>query len=221
MTSLVLVKDFSFGNGVSIQGLTLNGVPVFAAFEVAESLGHENPHKAVERHCSNPLKLKYYEIYDKKNSWGVNKINGLSLATGITLIKEADLLALISKSQTVTQQFKKEVVTALGLLEKVAITESRKEIEFREKLKKALEGFGLSTLFQHTIGVYRADVCIPEKSIIVEYDESGHPDYCPIAEQKRTACVESKGYSIVRVTDSSSDEYNIGKVFKAIFDKLN
>ena len=91
MTNLNLVKEFSFGNGVSIQGLILNDVPVFAAFEVARILGYSNPHDAVYSHCKRLIKL------DSRCERDV-EIIGFSKATGITLIKESDLYRLIMRS---------------------------------------------------------------------------------------------------------------------------
>ena len=211
-----IIENIEIG-GKIIQKLSLNGELVFIANQIAKSLGYKSYAHAINRHCEKQFTVEYKDAITN-HRLEINNIEYLTKEYGITLIYETDLLALISKSKRATQQLKNEIVTGLGLLGKVVITENRKELEFRDKLKKALEGFGLSTLFQHRIGKYFADVCIPEKNIIVEYDESGHSNYCPIAEQKRTQYIESKGYAIVRVTDSSSDEYNIGKVFKAIFD---
>jgi len=91
MTNLNLVKEFSFGNGVSIQGLILNDVPVFAAFEVARILGYKDPHSAVHNHCKRLIKLNPCSHADVE-------IIGFSKATGITLIKESDLYRLIMRS---------------------------------------------------------------------------------------------------------------------------
>ena len=96
MSDLSLVQDFCLGD-VSIQGLTLNGEPVFAAFEVAKMLGYENPHEAVSDHCEETFLLKYKQI-ETSDMLEMNKIKGLTLEKGITLIYEADVYALILRS---------------------------------------------------------------------------------------------------------------------------
>lgn len=103
MTSLMLVKDFIFGEiEMGIQVVLINGEPMFSAFHIAKMLGYVNLTQAVKQLCVQPIRYKYKELYDYIPSIQIKEIKGLSKTKGITLIDESDLYALILGSSKTT-----------------------------------------------------------------------------------------------------------------------
>lgn len=103
-------------------------------------------------------------------------------------------------------------------------TSKRKEVEFLDKLEKALEPFGLRTERQYLVerpdgNYYRIDFYIASKNVAIEYDEDGHKGYSYEKHEGRQNYIEYKlGCKFIRVTDENSDEYNIGYIIKNLFD---
>lgn len=103
-------------------------------------------------------------------------------------------------------------------------TNKRKEIEFLDKLEKALEPFGLRTERQYLVeradgNYYRIDLFVISKNTAIEYDEDGHKGYSYEKQEGRQNYIEYKlGCKFIRVTDENSDEYNIGYIIKNLFD---
>ena len=103
-------------------------------------------------------------------------------------------------------------------------TSKRKEVEFLDKLEKALEPFGLRTERQYLVerldgSYYRIDFFVISKNVAIEYDENGHKGYSYEKHEGRQNYIEYKlGCKFIRVTDENSDEYNIGYIIKNLFD---
>lgn len=101
----------------------------------------------------------------------------------------------------------------------------RKEIEFLNQLKEVLEPFNLKGIKQYSIinkyGTrYRIDYYIPSLNIAIEYDENDHSNYTYEAHEGRQMEIEDiLGCRFIRVSDSNTNEYNIGFVIKNIFNK--
>lgn len=78
----------------------------------------------------------------------------------------------------------------------------------------ALEGLA-SFERQHSIGIYKVDLCFEDFKLVVECDEHGHVDRCPVYEQERTAHIEGKGYQFVRF-DPNCDDFDLAPVLRRI-----
>ena len=88
-------------NGYEIRGGLIDGEPYFVAMDIAEMLGYEEPHKAVQQHCRNVTNLKEVltrgKIPDKELVEKYRKEYGNNWAS-ILLIKESDTYRLIMRS---------------------------------------------------------------------------------------------------------------------------
>ena len=98
----------------------------------------------------------------------------------------------------------------------------RKEITFLDKLEQALKPFNITGIRQFPIDIndkhYRIDYYIQNLNIAIEYDENGHKNYSYDKHKGRQKEIEKKlGCKFIRVIDFESDEYNIGLVFKELF----
>ena len=98
----------------------------------------------------------------------------------------------------------------------------RKEINFLDKLEQALKPFNITGIRQFPMDIndkhYRIDYYIQNLNIAIEYDENGHKNYSYDKHKGRQKEIEKKlGCKFIRVTDFESDEYNIGLVFKELF----
>lgn len=94
----------------------------------------------------------------------------------------------------------------------------RKEIKFLDKLEQILKPFYITGEKQYRVLNYRIDYYIPQLKIAIEYDENGHAGYTYKKHEGRQKEIEKElGCKFIRVTDKKSDEYNIGLVFKKLF----
>ena len=93
----------------------------------------------------------------------------------------------------------------------------RKEVEFIDALEEVLEPFNIKGERQYSILNYRIDYYIPELNIAIEYDENDHKNYSYESHEERQAQIEEAlGCRFIRVSDSKSNNYNIGYVIKMI-----
>lgn len=92
----------------------------------------------------------------------------------------------------------------------------REEMSFGCLLSGALKVYNLSIQKQKRIGSYYADYIIPEKNIIIEYDEHNHASYNQEKEQERNRYLESKGYYIIHVNGNIPMNEALGYTIKEI-----
>lgn len=72
---------------------------------------------------------------------------------------------------------------------------------------------------EYPIGEYRTDLTFINEKIVVECDEYGHKNYCPIAEKERELYLESQGYAIIRFNPNVK-HFSIGLVIADIMDAI-
>lgn len=98
------------------------------------------------------------------------------------------------------------------------ILQDRPELQFINKLEQTLYPFNLVGERQYRVLDYRIDYYILSLNIAIEYDENGHKNYTYEKQELRQALIEKElGCKFIRVSDKYSDEYNIGLVFKKLF----
>lgn len=212
----ILTKD-----DVNIE---FNGECLFSGKQVCNVLQYVNDRDAISSKVRENQKVKV------KNSDVVNnnfrKLNN----AGETFLTENGVVELIQKSLTKSLEFKTKLLNFLyenNYIERKLVLYDRKELIFLDKLEKSLKPFDIVGEKQYYVknenGTnYRIDYYIPELNIAIEYDENGHADYTYEQHEGRQEYIENKlGCRFVRVTDKESDEYNIGKVIKEIFEMDN
>ena len=97
-------------------------------------------------------------------------------------------------------------------------THKRSELEFLDMLEQALKPFNITGIRQYNALEYRIDYYIPFLNIAIEYDENGHNHYSYEEHEGRQKEIENKlDCRFIRVTDSDSHSFNVGKVIKEIF----
>lgn len=96
----------------------------------------------------------------------------------------------------------------------------RKEMRFLDKLEQVLLPLGIRGVRQYlTNDKYRIDFYIPDygsyTGLAIEYDENDHKEYSYERQEFRQEKIEDEiQCSFLRLSDSNSDEYNIGLVMK-------
>lgn len=100
----------------------------------------------------------------------------------------------------------------------IAFEDKRPELLFIDKLENTLNPFNIKGHRQYSILSYRIDYYIKDLNIAIEYDENDHRSYTYERHELRQALIEKElGCKFIRVSDKYSDEYNIGLVFKNLF----
>ena len=125
---------------------------------------------------------------------------------------------LIPNILTLSRLILTPIIIILGLLKKYSLY-SRKEINFKDKLKQALKPFGLKIIPQFQCLNYKIDFYIKSLNIAIEYDENDHKNYSYEKHEGRQKEIEKElGCRFIRISDKNTDEYNIGYVIKEIFE---
>ena len=68
---------------------------------------------------------------------------------------------------------------------------------------------------EKVFGRYRVDLFIDDHNIVVECDEFGHSDRCPVGEKTREDYLKSQGLRLVRF-NPNSDEFDMSHVIREI-----
>ncbi len=195
-----------------IRIITIEGKDWFIGKDVADMLGYKNISDALNKHVDNEDKMQIKKIYLKEHDDIGTK--------GAIVINESGLYQLIAKSKTITKKQKEDSINffkKFGMLNDVTL-HSRKEIEFIDKLERALTAFNITGNKQHNVLDYRIDYYIPSLNVAIEYDENGHKDYTYEAHELRQKLIQKElGCRFIRVTDNKDDEFNIGLVIKELF----
>ena len=192
----------------------INNQPWFVGRDVSTILGYRNTSKAIINHVDNENKIfimiSQYNSNDK-----------MQYSTKTVFINEIGLFNLIFHSKTKSIKEKEEIINyfkSIGILKKYKIY-SRKEINFKDKLKQALKPFGIKIIPQFQCLNYKIDFYIKSLNIAIEYDENDHRNYSYERHQGRQREIEKElGCRFIRISDKNTDEYNIGYVIKGIFE---
>ena len=178
-----------------------------AGKDVASILDYSNPSDTIKKLVAKEDKRRI-------------KINTNGGIQEVVFINEAGLFSLISKSRNISINEKNNIVKqfqSIGLLKKYSLY-SRKEINFKDKLKQALKPFGLKIIPQFQCLNYKIDFYIKSLNIAIEYDENDHKNYSYERHEGRQREIEKElGCRFIRISDKNTDEYNIGYVIKEIF----
>lgn len=179
-----------------------------AGKDVASILNYSNPSDTIKKLVAKEDKRRI-------------KINTNGGIQEVVFINEAGLFSLISKSRNISINEKNNIVKqfqSIGLLKKYSLY-SRKEINFKDKLKQALKPFGLKIIPQFQCLNYKIDFYIKSLNIAIEYDENDHKNYSYEKHEGRQKEIEKElGCRFIRISDKNTDEYNIGYVIKEIFE---
>lgn len=192
----------------------INNQPWFVGRDVSTILGYRNTSKAIINHVDNENKIfimiSQYNSNDK-----------IQYSTKTVFINETGLFNLIFHSKTKSAKEKEEIINyfkSIGILKKYNLY-SRKEINFKYKLKQALKPFGLKIIPQFQCLNYKIDFYIKSLNIAIEYDENDHRNYSYERHEGRQREIEKElGCRFIRISDKNTDEYNIGYVIKEIFE---
>ena len=206
---VMVFNNVEFGK---VRVVNIDGDAWLLGKDVAEILGYKNLSDALNKHVDNEDKMKIKKIYLKEHDDIGTK--------GAIFINESGLYQLIANSKTITKKQKEDSINffkKFGMLNDVTL-HSRKEIEFIDKLERALLAFNVTGKKQHNILNYKIDYYIPSLNVAIEYDENGHKDYTYEAHELRQELIQKElGCRFIRVTDNKDDEFNIGLVIKELF----
>lgn len=189
----------------NIRIININNINYIVERDFANILGY-NDTSGINKWCKNAI---------------IHKIisNGGSQKT--KLISEQDILNILVKSKTKSQEFKEDLLSWLKINNvvtnnKIVLT-SRKEIEFLDMLIKILEPFNYECIKQYKVLNYRIDLYISELKLAIEYDENDHKDYTYKEQEGRQKDIEKElNCKFIRVSDKDSDLWNCGYVMKSI-----
>lgn len=202
-----------------IRIITIDGKDWFIGKDVVEALGYNKKYSdIIKQHCDEEDMLFLDKNVQFKQGVSFN-YKELGQRGGY-LVNESGLYQLIAKSKTITNKQKEDIINFFknfGMLNDVTL-HSRKEIEFIDKLERALTAFNVSGKKQHRVLDYKIDYYIPSLNVAIEYDENGHKNYTYEAHELRQELIEKElGCRFIRVTDKKNDEFNVGLVIKELF----
>lgn len=95
----------------------------------------------------------------------------------------------------------------------------RKEVEFFEDLKEALQSIGIQVEEQYPVLNYRVDGYIESLNLAIEYDDAYHVYKKHEDELRQKEIVEELDCKFIRLSERNSNAKNIGIVFKEIIKK--
>lgn len=195
------------GNNVEII-MDENGNPLFEIYSTGFALGQ-----------TKEARGKLYPRKDRINQNIINAEISPVIYNGLKYINIQDLRKLISFSNTRNKIKFVEWLKNNKLIkcEEIFIN-TKKEIEFFNKLEEVLQPFNYSLLREIKDDDYRYDGLIKELNLIIEFDENNHLDYDSYKEFKRNQYIKSKNYNLIRIDGRNSPMYNIGLVMKKIID---
>ena len=155
--------------------------------------------------------VEQFKLYNKQSFANSKNIYALTL-TGyikyLNLIQDAQIGKEILTNYF---EYKKEIY---------AVLENRKEILFRDSIKKCLSDI-CTVKFQHYVDGYRIDIYIPEFNLAIEYDEIGsNHTYKQEIDIIRQKYIENKlGCTFIRISETLTLEEGINKILKYIMKK--
>ena len=215
---LMVFESEQFGN---VRGINFEGESWLVGKDVVEALGYSTTTKyydAIKQHCDEEDMLFLDKNVQFKQGVSFN-YKELGQRGGY-LVNETGLLKLITYSETISIKQRENIINffkKFGMLNDVTL-HSRKEIEFIDKLERALLAFNVTGKKQHNILDYKIDYYIPSLNVAIEYDENGHKDYTYEAHELRQELIQKElGCRFIRVTDKKNDEFNVGLVIKELF----
>lgn len=204
-----LVKVFESEEFGSVRTVEVDRKIYFCGKDVATALAYKDTVNALKKHCKEDG-VTFHCLTDNLGRTQLAKF-----------VDEKELLNLINNSQNLTKPKKYEFIQWLqsnGFLKDVVTpVKERKETKFITKLQIVLNTMDITSIAQYSVMNYRIDLYIPQYKLAIEYDENDHRYYTYEQHQGRQEKIQNiLGCEFVRLSDSNSDEYNIGIVMKVI-----
>ncbi len=203
----------------------INGEYFMTREQIGTALGYKHPRKAIET-----IHLRHKELLDKYCCKIKSEINHFPESCGVKSngsIQERvyysyEGIASIVKYSNASKNKKEKLIQALMELsnkQTVAIVDAPNEIKFLDKLEPYLEVFNITGTRQYKVLDYRIDFYIPTLNIAVEYDENNHKYYTYEQQELRQELIENALHCrFIRLSDKDTDEVNLAKVIKEIYD---
>lgn len=204
---IITFENAEFGK---IRTVNIDNEIYFIGKDIGELLGYKRPSEFIRQYCDT----KFIKKIDCKDT--SNRLQKM------IIINKDNCLFLIQMSKIKSSNYKNKLINWLkenNLLDNNIIISSRKEIEFIDKLEDFLKPYNLTLIRQYSVLNYRIDAYIKELNIAIEYDEDDHKSYTYEQHEGRQKEIEKElDCKFIRVSDKFSDEYNIGYIFREMFD---
>ena len=222
---LVTVEGMKFHE---IEGGFGEGKKSILVKEIAEI--HDKKPKHINELINNNKDEFLFEvdILDLKNNEsaennlktsGVYTQNALNGSKHLYILSESGYLKLYSLMKHKNEKIVNFIVNDyFNSNKELVVFTQNKEIRFLDMLEESLKPFNITGVRQYNILGYRIDYYIPSLNIAIEYDENGHKNYSYEKHEGRQKEIENKlDCRFIRVTDSDSHSFNVGKVIKEMF----
>lgn len=199
---------FNFeGNNVEVI-VGKNGEPLFEIYSTGMALGH--------------VKIAKGKAYPRKDRIDKNIKNAEISTYMIDDKKFIDIEGLKNFISLCHTENKIKFLNCLKEKGYINYTDvslyTKKEIFFLNQLEDVLKPFDIQGIRQYHVLSYRIDYYIPDLKIAIEYDENNHKNYSYEAHEGRQQEIEKElGCRFIRVSDNSTNSYNIGLVIKEMF----
>jgi len=188
----------------------------FVAKDIAKVLKYSTTQKVTYKlEDDEIIHLHKHEL----NNFGYEQTGGKK----VILINKNGLHKVLSSNRKITTKEKIEIYKFLTSNDFYSdLSWQSKESKFLEMLEEALKPFGLRGIKQlKVLDKYRLDFYLPSLNIAVEFDENFHRGYNMEAHEFRQKEIEEElDIEFIRVSDKSSNAYNIGFVISKIINKL-
>jgi len=216
----LIKKSENFFEGIfdskPIEIIMYNNEPLFNARDVGECLDIDSiTVRGHIRSMNNKqvIKLTNELISSNVGLTNIRKLNnaGENFLTEAGIYKAVSIsrkLSLYEKHSFLKSLFKKDYFPCFIF----------KEPEFFSLLEEALLPFDIEIKRQFSVGQYRIDGYIETLKIAIEFDENNHDNYNIKKDNERTAfIIKNLNCRFIRVSDKTSNCYNIGYIIKKIF----
>lgn len=163
------------------------------------------------KNCGNRHPLQFEEL-------GFTKMQ-VSKAKNIYLLSVAGYAKFYTILRNKNEKIFDFIINSYFNSNKIILTSlQKKEIRFLDMLEESLKPFNITGIRQYNVLGYRIDYYIPSLNIAIEYDENEHKRYSYENHEGRQKEIENElGCRFIRITDSNSHSFNVGKVIKEIF----
>lgn len=133
----------------------------------------------------------------------------------IKFINVNGIKSLLARTRKLDDKSLNDLISLFHIEKDIARPE-REEMTFYSLLSGALKSFNLSVSKQVRIGKYYADFLIPEKNIVIEYDEHNHISYDTDKEIVREEYIKQRGFSIIRINGDMPMTEALGYALKKL-----
>ena len=218
---LVTVEGMKFHE---IEGGFGEGKKSMLVKEIAEIHGKEPKHINELINMNKDEFLFDVDILDLMDEKFKTKAIGLGFVTSnrqkyCYLLSESGYLKLYSLMRHKNEKIVNFIVNDyFNSNKELVVFTQNKEIRFLDMLEESLKPFDITGIKQYNVLGKRIDFYIPSLNIAIEYDENGHKHYSYEKHEGRQKEIENKlGCRFIRVTDSDSHSFNVGKIIKEMF----